>query len=315
MEGIKMKKNKIMSIIFFSLAGLFLLAASFGQYIFNEGTTLYEISRNNIGKFFGIIAFFKNNLENIIETIVVIVFLWLISYVLTIIINFTTKRGKRSKTIGDLLQSVVKYGSVTIGLFLILSAWGVTTPTLLASAGIIGLAVSFGAQSLIEDILAGLFIIFEKEFVVGDIIQVESFRGRVIEMGVRTTKLEDINGDVQIINNSDIRSAINTSYKHSPVICDVSIRYGADLVKIETVLKDNLSRMKEAVPHIKEGPFYFGVQELGQSSVVLRIYAKTEENDKYQARRLLNREIKLIFDENNIEIPINQLVVHVEKES
>lgn len=307
-----MKKN-VVKFVFLGLALLFLVFASLGQYIFEEGSTLYELSRDNIGKFFGVVDFFKNNVDPIVETLAVIVFLWVVAYLFTLLINVVTKRGKRSKTIGDLLQSVVKYGSVIIGIFLILSAWGVSTPTLLASAGILALAISFGAQSLVEDILAGLFIIFEKEYVVGDIIQVADFRGRVIEMGVRTTKLEDVNGDVQIINNSDIRSAINTSYKHSPVICDVSISYGADLVKVEEVIKSNLERIKKAIPQIKEGPFYFGVQELGNSSVILRIYAKSEETDKYQARRLLNREVKLIFDENKIEIPFNQLDVHMKE--
>src|SRR5690606_6681489 len=101
-----------------------------------------------------------------------------------------------------------------------LSAWGVQTTTLLAGAGIVGLALSFGAQSLIEDVISGLFIIFEEQFLIGDVIEIGSFRGVVTDIGIRVTKFEDINGDIRTINNSDIRSAINTSSHLSPAICD-----------------------------------------------------------------------------------------------
>lgn len=94
----------------------------------------------------------------------------------------------------------------------------------------------------------------------------------------------------------------------------MSVSYSANLKDIEEVIKANLNRLKDAIPNIKEGPFYYGVQELAASGVVLRIYAKCEELDKYGVRRQLNREIKLIFDEHNIEIPFNQIVVHQMKE-
>lgn len=310
----KLNKKQITTIVFGSLAGIFLLLAILGKYIFKPGTLLYELSADNIGKFFGIVDFFENNVPNIVETIAVVVFLWVISKVFELVLKLITLRGKKSRTIANLLASMIKYGVLIVGAFLILSAWGVQTPTLLASLGILGLALTFGAQSLVEDILAGLFIIFEDQFEINDIIQIGDFRGRVIDIGVRVTKFEDINGDIKIINNSDIRGAINTTNKLSPAICDVSVSYGANLKDIEEVIKKNLHRLKEAIPHIKEGPFYYGVQELGASGVVLRIYAKCDENDKYGVRRQLNREIKLIFDENNIEIPFNQIVVHQAKE-
>ena len=126
-----------------------------------------------------------------------------------------------------------KYITTILAIFLVLSTWGVATPTLLVGAGIVGLAISFGAQSLIEDVIAGLFIIFEKQFLIGDIIQVEKFRGRVIEIGIRTTSLEDVNGDILIVNNSDLRMIVNTSANLSPAICDISVSYGQDLTYIE----------------------------------------------------------------------------------
>ncbi len=186
---------------------------------------------------------------------------------------------------------------------------------MLAGAGIIGLAISFGAQSLIEDIFSGLFIIFEKQFSVGDVIQIGDFRGVVKEIGIRITKFEDISGDLKIINNSDIRGAVNTSVSLSPAICDISISYSADIEKVETLIKDNLKEIKKNVPGIKEGPFYFGVEKLGDSSVVLRVVAKTDEQKKYQVVRGLNRELKILFDKNKVEIPFPQIVVHQDKKS
>jgi small conductance mechanosensitive channel len=192
----------------------------------------------------------------------------------------------------------------------VLSAWGVETPTLLAGAGIIGLGLSFGAQSLIEDIIAGLFIIFEKQFVVGHIVEINDRRGIVREIGIRTTKIEDLNGDVLIINNSDIRGIINTSIELSTAISDVGIEYSEDIHKVEALLQKNLVEMKKKIPEIIEGPYYMGVEALADSSVVVRLQARCDEINKNRVRRAMNREIKLLFDQEGINIPFNQLVVH-----
>lgn len=224
--------------------------------------------------------------------------------------DLITRKGQRSETIGRLLSSFIRYTFVIVAIFLILSAWGVQTPTLLAGAGIIGLSISFGAQSLIEDIIAGLFIIFEKQFMVGDIIQVNGMRGTVKEIGIRVTKIEDLFGDVLIINNFDIRGAINTSCSPSVAICDISIGYDADVEKVEEIIKTNLDQIKKNISHIKSGPTYLGVQKLADSSVVLRVIVKTDEVHKFDVNRALNKEMKVLFDKNNIEIPFAQVVIH-----
>jgi len=194
-----------------------------------------------------------------------------------------------------------------------LSAWGVQTPTLLAGAGIIGLALSFGAQSLIEDIFSGLFIIFEKQYAVGDIVQIEDFRGVVKEIGLRVTKFEDLNGDIKVINNSDIRGAINTTTSLSPAVCDISISYKEDINKVEKIIVNNLEKIKSNLPEIVDGPRYLGVQKLADSSVVLRVVAFSNEKDKYVVMRGINKELKLLFDKFKIEIPFPQLVIHKEE--
>jgi len=269
---------------------------------------------NSIGKFFNIWDFLKNNYVTIIESVAIVVFVWVLQKVIVFLAALLIRKGHRSETVGRLFTSAVTYTAVIVAIFLVLSAWGVQQATLLAAAAILGLAVSFGAQSLIEDIFAGLFIIFEKQFLVGDVIQVGAHRGIVREIGIRITKIEDLNGDVLIINNSDIRGAINTSINPSPAICDISISYSEDIERVEKIIKANLEDIKKRIPDILEGPYYFGVQKLGDSGVTLRIYARADELKRYSVLRALNREFKLLFDKNNIEIPFNQIVIHQAKE-
>jgi small conductance mechanosensitive channel len=306
------KQEKVRIIVVSSIIFVLVFLAIFSGIIF-PGTTFADIIDNSIGKFFNLFAFLKNNYVVLLENITIVIFIWILNKLLLLLVNVFTKKGHRSETIGDLLRSMVKYLSVIVAVFLILSAWGVQTPTLLAGAGIIGLALSFGAQSLIEDIFSGLFIIFEKQFSVGDVIQIGDFRGVVKDIGIRITRFEDLNGDVKIINNSDIRGAINTSNALSPAICDISISYGADIEQVEGIIKKNLDKIREKIPEIVEGPFYFGVEKLADSSVVLRVVARTEETKKKNVLRALNKEMKVLFDKNGIEIPFPQLVVHSDK--
>lgn len=129
-----------------------------------KGTVLETVIANSMGKFFNLFRFFGANYVILLESITIIIFMWLVSKILVLLIILFSRRGKRRETVGNLLKSVTKYLSVIIAIFLILSAWGVQTTTLLAGAGIVGLALSFGAQSLIEDVISGLFIIFEEQF-------------------------------------------------------------------------------------------------------------------------------------------------------
>lgn len=311
-------KNKSEKILFFVLSGitiLFLIVAVFGKYMFAEGTILYELSTQSIGQFFDIVSFLQTKYPQMIQTVALLVFLWALSKVIYLLMLLITKKGSRAETLGKLFTSVLKYALMIVGIFLVLSIWGVETPTLLASAGILGLALSFGAQSLIEDMLAGLFIIFEKQFKVGDFIQVGDFRGRVTEIGIRTMKIESLVGDIKIINNSDVRQTINASSNLLYSICEISISYEEDLVKAENVIKDNLEEMKQNIKEIIEGPFYGGVDRLEHSGVVLRVTAKCHEEHKYMIRRALTRELKLLFDKHGITIPFNQIVVHMSNET
>ena len=222
--------------------------------------------------------------------------------------------GKKAKTISRLIVSFVKWVIALCAVFFTMDAWGADTTTMLASAGVLTLIIGLGSQSLVADILAGIFIVFEGEFQVGDIVVIDNWRGEVKEIGIRTTKLVDAGGNIKIVNNSEIKTIINQTQELSVAKTYVSVSYNARIEKIEAVIADNIEKVKEKIPGIVEGPFYKGVSELGESGVVLLFIAKCKEDDIYQVTRDLNREIKIIFDDNNIEIPFNQLVVHMEED-
>lgn len=239
-----------------------------------------------------------------------IIFFITISYVIRLILKQLARRLNRGKALIDLVCSFIKYIAVIALLFAILSVCGVNTTTLLAGVGLLSLIVGLGAQPLIEDIIAGLFIVFEHIFEVGDIIVVDGFRGTVKEIGIRTTQIEDAGGNVKIVNNSDIRTLVNMTNELSLAVCEVDIEYSESLERVEMLIKKNLKNIKSAISDIAEGPFYMGVSSLGSSGVKLRFTAKCSEGQKFQVERDLNRQIKLLFDKNGVNIPFTQVVLH-----
>ncbi|BCR35734.1 mechanosensitive ion channel family protein [Mariniplasma anaerobium] len=288
---------------------IFILIGSLANILFPD-SAFATIIDSSIGKFFDVVSLFKNNYINILESIAVILFIGILYYVISVLIKLLTKNNTRKETIGILIISMTKFAFMVIALILVLSAWNVPTPTLLAGAGIAGLAISFGAQGLLEDVFAGLSIIFEKQFVVGNFVEVGDFRGEVLEIGPRNTRIKNIYGNILIIANSDIREIVNLSEELSFAISEVSIEYSADLDKVEDIIKQNLPLIKEKIPQIVQGPIYDGVDQLGDSAVIVRVIAHCEEKDRLKVRRLLNKELKILLDKNGITIPFPQLVIH-----
>ncbi|MDO5112011.1 MAG: mechanosensitive ion channel [Clostridia bacterium] len=217
--------------------------------------------------------------------------------------------GTRTETIGRLLSSVIRFVAIVYGIFRCLTLLGVDAAALLASAGILTLVIGLGAQKLIADFLAGIFIVCEGSFRVGDIVTIGGFRGSVLEIGMRTTKIMDASGDIKVFNNSDISGILNMTKEMSFAFCDVGIEYNESIERVEMVLQEAFPAIRKRLPAIKDGPFYKGISELGDSCVVIKIVAKCAEQDRVQLNRDLNREIKLVFDKNNINIPYPQVVL------
>lgn len=231
--------------------------------------------------------------------------------VIWLILWLIGKAGDRAKTVTGLISGVLKYVAVIGAIVWALSILGVNTGAVLAGVGILGLILGFGAQSLIEDIITGVFIIFEGQYNIGDIIILDDFRGTVRDIGVRTTVVEDAGGNLKVVNNSDIRNFQNRSKNPSVAICEVAVAYETDLLKLRELLEEELPKMLEAHPDLYlAAPKYLGVDALADSGVNLKIAVSCTEANVFGARRMLTQDIRMLFMEKGVEIPFPQVVVH-----
>ena len=249
-------------------------------------------------------------MPDVIDSIKIIFIVYVIGRAIQIILTKTLSKTNKGITAAKLINSFIKYAVAIIAVLAVLAAWGVDTATLVASAGILSLVIGLGAQSLIADIIAGLFTLFEGEYQVGDIVVIDGWRGTIEEIGIRSTRIVDAGGNTKIINNSEIKTVINQTQHMSVVSTTISIEYGENLPKVELIIRDNIDRIKASIPQIVEGPFYKGVTALGPSSVDLLFMSNCKEEDYFPVSRAMNRELKLLFDEYGINIPFPQVVVN-----
>jgi small conductance mechanosensitive channel len=210
--------------------------------------------------------------------------------------------GTKGETIGRLFLSLANYISAIVFVFFTLSYIGIDTTTLVASLGLMTFALSIGAQDLVKDILAGLAIVFDGAYQVGDIIEVNGFRGKVLEVGVRSVKLEGRDGNILIVGNRDVKNVINKTRRNSWYRVEVSVSEGQDLKMIEALLRENLPKIGEKIPEIISGPFYEGIVSIGTRSVTMSIIAECEEEDYYSVQRKLNGAVVELFLSQGISI-------------
>ena len=279
------------------------------QWILKPDTAkeMQETTREN----FLIGGDFRISLSRVLNVVLAIAVVCLCYLILRWIFGLLAKRNNRSASIATLLLSLLKYVAVIAAIIWGLGILGVSMTAVFAGVGIIGLALGFGAQSLIEDIITGFFIIFEGQYGIGDIIVLDDFRGVVRSIGVRTTVLEDAGGNLKIVNNSDIRNLQNRSRNASLAICEVDVAYDTDLKALEKMLPPELARMFEEHRDLYlAAPDYMGVEDLGESGVRLRFAVSCREENFFVAKRRLARDIRVLFAEKGVEIPFPQVVVH-----
>lgn len=302
-------EKKVSNVLKWILFALGLIATGvtmfYDAYLFGESSIFNQTLTDN-----NLFNFLYQKIPALIRSMQIIFLSMTVYYLGDFLFRATFGRSNRGMTISKLCKSFLKWVVAISSLMFVLSAWGIDTTTLLASAGILTLIIGLGAQSLVADIVAGIFIVFEGEFQVGDIVIINNWRGTVQEIGVRTTKIVDAGGNVNIVNNSEITTIINQTQEESLAKCVVGIEYGESLTRVELVVKDNLEKIKENIPAILEGPYYKGVTMLNTSSVDLLFVAKCKEEDIFQVQRDLNREFKLLFDEHGINIPFPQVVLN-----
>ena len=252
---------------------------------------------------------FKRSLPAIIGYTLLIIIVHGISKIIRYLIHRRTNNSPRAKTFGSLLEGFIKYAAWIIIFFIILSAIGINTSALLASVGILTLIVGLGAQPLIADVIAGMFIFFDNEYNVGEIVSIDNFRGTVIEIGLRSTKILDAGGNIKIINNNDIKNIVNMSREISVAVCDCEYPYEEPIERLEQLLKANLPLWKNKIPEILKTPEYKGVASFGNSNVIVKIIAECKEEDRFQVQRDMLKEYRQMLLDNGIDISYTQVVI------
>jgi small conductance mechanosensitive channel len=225
-----------------------------------------------------------------------------------------TAAEQRGHTIADLVRSVGRLVVLSVGILLTLQVIFVNINTLLTGFGILSLAVSFGAQSMVKDFLAGFFILFENQFVVGDVIEAAGKSGTVERMTLRAVMLRDFKGVLHIIPNGHMDTVSNLTRTWSRAVIDVGVSYEADLDRALVVFRDEAGRLTadaKWAARFQGAPEVAGVEQLGEHAVVIRTLFRTVPGVQWEVAREFRRRIKNRLDAEGIEIPFPQRTVHV----
>lgn len=216
----------------------------------------------------------------------------------------------RIGTIAGILTSTLKY---VMYFFVFVSALEIllkiNVMSVIAAAGVAGIAVAFGAQSVVKDVITGFFIIFEGKFEVGDIVTIDDFTGTVDSITLRCTTIRNYMGDLYIVPNGSIEKVINRQKGERYLSFDIDIAYESDIDTAIRVMEDCCRKAQNELSVIRGEAEVLGVTSLGRSGVTLRTIIPCEAGQQYALEREMLRRMKYAFDENNIEIPYDRLVV------
>lgn len=229
-----------------------------------------------------------------------------------------SEREKRAETLVNIMNLAVKISALAIGSLMIVREMGIDIGPLLAGAGIIGLAVGFGSQALVKDVVTGFFILIENQFRVGDVIRAGGHSGLVEKITLRTTVLRDLEGAVHIIPNGEIGTVSNLTYIWSKALIDISVDYRSNIDRAMEIMLEvarDMASEERWKRELLEDPQVLGVQALGDSSVILRISFKTLPQSQWALAREYRRRIKNRFDAEGITIPFPQTTVSFDEKA
>ncbi|GAA0378100.1 mechanosensitive ion channel family protein [Bacillus horti] len=209
---------------------------------------------------------------------------------------------KRSKTLSSLLNNIAVNVIYFIAILLILAEFNIALGPLLAGAGVVGLAIGFGAQGLVKDVVTGFFIIYEDQFSVGDYIDTAGYSGTVQEIGLRVTKIKDWTGKIHIIPNGSITHVTNHSKENGVAVLDVGVPLKEDISRVEGVVEAVARYVKEKEEAVIGEPVIMGVEELSGSGTVIRLTLECQPMTHWAITRKLRRELKEEFEKLEIEM-------------
>lgn len=253
--------------------------------------------------------------EKFILPIVYIVIGIILIRIVKFIVNKISKNkyvDKKKKTIISLIKNIVKYLIYIFVILSILSVYGVDTRGIVASLGIAGLVIGLALQDIIADFVSGIFILFDDQYVIGDIVSINDFKGEVIGFGLMSTKIKNSSGDVLILSNSSFKEVINYSRNNSTLVVTLDVSYDTDIDLLEQVL-ENIRSDVEKISNVIGNYKLLGINDFSTSSIKYLVSIECKANCQYQVKRDYLKLIKKVFDENNIEIPYNKLDVNVRR--
>lgn len=252
-----------------------------------------------IGTSFSIQLFLQKltvSFGNLISLAIMIVAVLTGKNLVSLILDVCVFENNRAKTIVTIIRSMLQYIAWLVIICWGLSIIGVPIATIVASVGVLALIIGFGAESLIADVVTGLFLLIENQYNVGDIIEIDGFRGTVTSIGIRTTSVEDSGSNIKVINNSSMVNVLNRSDISSVAVTDYPLPISTDLVKLEAQIDEILDSIYENHPNImQEKPVYKGVHSVTTSQIVLRFVVKVNDKYIYTASRAMNHDLLLAF--------------------
>lgn len=227
------------------------------------------------------------------------------------------RASQRSSTIAGVIGSVVAFSVWTFAAISILSSMGLDVGPLIAGAGIVGVALGFGAQSLVKDFLSGIFLLLEDQYGIGDIVDVGEATGTVEAVSLRVTRLRDVQGTVWHVPNGEILRVGNMSQLWSRSLLDVGVSYDTDLDHASRVIQDvadGMAKDPEWDTAILEPPELWGVEQFGPNEVILRMVIKVRPAEQWKINREFRKRLKQAFDREGIEIPFPQRTIWVKND-
>jgi small conductance mechanosensitive channel len=207
---------------------------------------------------------------------------------------------RRAKTLVTILNSIARYIIYFLAIITILDKFGLPVTSFLTAAGIGGVALAFGAQSLVRDIITGFFLIFEDQYAVGDLVTIAGVTGTVEEMTLRVTKVRDAGGQLYIVPNGKVEQVTNYMGSSMRAMIDIPVANDTDLKKAEEVLQGVFAEFRKDFPDLVEAPKLLGVEDISRQNVILRILARTAPMSQWDVERELRKRIKVAFDESGI---------------
>jgi small-conductance mechanosensitive channel len=253
--------------------------------------------------------------SNIFFSILVVIISFLILFLVQSFIKKYLKHAAakqihvaRFKTLSKLLFSLLRYSVFIIAILVILSIWGVDVVPAIAGLGIVGLVIGLGAQRMIQDMIAGFFIVFENHYDIGDIVEVSGFKGTVLELGLKSTTLQHWTGHIQIFSNSQMSPVINYSRHFAQALVTVSVPYDADIKLISSTLNTNLQTLKENTSIISD-VIVLGVTKFLASGIELTVTCQTKPNLQYGVEREIRLFLLEQLKELNVDIPFDHIVI------